>query len=211
MSLVENVNPARDFIGRLEIKRKDIHMEQFQTLFLEQTLKYDGTQLAPLWMYKHYDIQGNSMVSFIGPADVTLKHMVDVEDIKSQSPIYSESMVHFLAEFFDLDLEKTVFRQRLLMAMVKEVLEKKIQRVLSRRGDDIYDGDAKLSVSIATLSSISTLIHAGINVSSRNTPVKTKGLEDYNVSPAAFAKEVLGSFKKELETSWLARCKVRGV
>ncbi len=186
-------------------------MEYFQTLFLEQTLKYDGTQLAPLWMYKHYDIQGNAMVSFIGPADVTLKHMVDVEDIKAQSPIYSESMVHFLAEFFDLDLEKTVFRQRLLMATVKEILEKKIHRVLDRQGDDIYDGDAKLSVSIATLSTLSTLIHAGINVSSRNTPVKTKGLLDYDVPPAAFAKEVLAAFKKELESSWLARCKVRSV
>ena len=179
--------------------------------FLEEMLTYDGTQLAPLWIYKQCNIQGNAVVSFIGPADVSLKHMVDVEDIKAQSPIYSESMVHFLGEFFDLDLEKTVFRQRLLMAIVKEVLEKKIQRVLSRQGDDIYDGDAKLSVSIATLSSLSTLIHAGINISSRNTPVKTKGLEDYDVSPIAFSKEVLEAFKRELESSWLARCKVRSV
>ncbi|MBI3017797.1 MAG: DUF366 family protein [Deltaproteobacteria bacterium] len=186
-------------------------MELFQVRFLEEALKYDGTQLAPLWIYKNYNIQGNALVSFIGPADVPLKHMVDVEDVKAQSPIYSESMVHFLGEFFDLDLEKTVFRQRLLMATVKEVLEKKISRVLSRQGDDVYDGDAKLSVSIATLSSLSTLIHAGINISSRNTPVKTKSLADYDVAPHAFAKEVLELFKKELESSWLARCKVRPV
>ena len=186
-------------------------MDIFQVRFLEETFTYDGTQLAPLWIYKNYDIQGHALVSFIGPADVTLKHMVDVEDIKTQSPIYSQSMVHFLGEFFELDLEKTVFRQRLLMATAKEVLEKKIQRVLDRKGDDIYDGDAKLSVSIATLSSLSTLIHAGINISSRNTPVKTKGLEDYDIPPAAFAKEVLETFKEELESIWLARCKVRSV
>lgn len=186
-------------------------MDIFQVRFLEETLKYDGTQLSPLWIYKNYDIQGNALVSFIGSADVTLKNMVDVADIKAQSPIYSESMVHFLGEFFDLDLEKTVFRQRLLMATAKEVLEKKMNRVLHRQGDDIYDGDAKLSVSIATLSSLSTLIHAGVNISSRNTPVKTKGLEDYDVPPVAFAKEVLEIFKRELESSWLARCKVRSV
>ena len=90
--------------------------------------------------------------------------------------------------------------------------EQKLGKVLIRRGDDIYDEDAKLSVSIATLSGISTLIHTGINISSHNTPVKTKGLiSDYNLDPTAFSKEVLGAFKNELESSWLARCKVRSV
>src|SRR3989338_108786 len=187
-------------------------MKSLEIKFIDSVIKYDGTQLQPLWIYKNYDLCGDALVSFIGPAEVTLQHMVDQEDVKENRPIYSESMVHFIAEFFDLDLEKTVYRQRLLVAIMKEILEQKLGKELIRRGDDIYDEDAKLSVSIATLSGISTLIHTGINISSHNTPVKTKGLiSDYNLDPTAFSKEVLGAFKNELESSWLARCKVRSV
>lgn len=183
-------------------------MKSISILFLEKSLKYNGTELSPLWIYKNYDLQGDAVISFIGPAELDTRTMVDMEDIKAGDRIYSESMVHFIGEFFDLDLEKTVFRQRLLMAIMKEVLEKKIGRILTRSGDDIYDGDCKLSVSIATLSQTSTLIHAGINVFSNNTPVKTKGLFDYDIEPTGFAKEILNKFKEELESSWLARCKV---
>lgn len=186
-------------------------MQVFKTLFIQEKITYDGRQLSPLWIYKKVHLQGNAMVSFIGPCDVPLQNMVDIEDVKSKSPIFSESMVHFIGEFFDLDLEKTVYRQRLLMVNIKELLERRLKRVLSRQGDDLYDGPSKLTVSIATLSSVSTLIHAGINISSKNTPVSTQGLEDYDIPPETFAKEVLSIFTSELETSWLARCKVRPV
>ena len=110
------------------------------------------------------------------------------------------------------ELIKVLYRMPGRAKFLKEILEQKLGKVLIRRGDDIYDEDAKLSVSIATLSGISTLIHTGINISSHNTPVKTKGLiSDYNLDPTAFSKEVLGAFKNELESSWLARCKVRSV
>ena len=184
-------------------------MTDLKVQFLKETLLYDGTQLSPLWIYKNVDLRGNAIVSFVGPCDVKLSNMVDMEDIKSKSPIYSESMVHFIAEFFDLDLEKTVYRQRLLMVIMKEILEKKMSKTLTRYGDDIYDGPKKLSVSIATLTTTSTLIHAGVNISSKNTPVLTIGLEEYDISPEVFSTEVLERFRVEMESSWLARCKVR--
>ena len=184
-------------------------MKNLITKFIDIPITYDGTQLAPHWIYRRLNLCGNALVSFIGKADVTIDQMVDLEDVKSMSPIYSELMLHFIAEFFDMDLEKTVYRQRLLMVNIKERLEERLKRPLIRKGDDIYDGDKKLTVSIATLSPASTLIHAGINISSRNTPVPTRGLMDYDIIPEAFAKSVLDVFRLELESSWLARCKVR--
>lgn len=186
-------------------------MKTIETKFIEKEIKYDGTQLSPLWIYKNFDLKGDAIVSFLGPAELDARTMVDMEDVKANDRIYSESMVHFIAEFFDLDLEKTVFRQRLLMVTMKEVLEAKLNRVFTRNGDDIMDGNAKLTVSIATSSAVSTLIHSGINIVNRNTPVLTKGLEDYGVHPPQFAKDVLQSFKSELDSSWAARCKVRPV
>lgn len=189
-------------------------MKIVQTKFIHKRILYNGTQLSPHWIYKNFDICGDALVSFIGPADVSLKQMVDLEDVKSKSQIYSEEMLHFIAEFFDTDLEKTIYCQRLLMVIMKECLEKKPFRHdprLSRKGDDLYDGKKKLTVSIATASAISTLIHAAINISSRNTPVLTAGLSDYRISPRPFAHEVMSAFEKEFKSLSVARCKVKPV
>lgn len=200
-------------------------MKGVQTKFIPKRIPYNGTQLSPHWIYKNFDICGDALVSFIGPADVSLKQMVDLEDVKSKSPIYSEEMLHFIAEFFDTDLEKTIYCQRLLMVIIKECLEKRLSRhpsnsrhsresgnpKLSRKGDDLYDGKKKLTVSIATASAISTLIHAAINISSRNTPVLTAGLSDYRISPRPFAHEVMSAFEKEFKSVSVARCKVKPV
>lgn len=183
-------------------------MKIVQTKFINKRTKYDGTQLAPHWIYKSFDICGDTIVSFIGPADVALKNMVDLEDVKSKSPIYSELMLHFIAEFFDTDLEKAIYCQRLLMVIIKECLEKRMEKRLLRRGDDLYDGKKKLTVSIATASPVSTLIHAAINISTRNTPVLTEGLENYRISAKALSKEVLDVFQRELKSIEIARCKV---
>jgi hypothetical protein len=78
-----------------------------------------------------------------------------------------------------------------------------------RRGSDLYDGTRKLTVSIASASPVSTLIHAGINVSSRNTPVPTTGLDDYGIPAREFAEEVLAAYVSDCASALRARCKVR--
>jgi hypothetical protein len=183
----------------------------------ERVFAYDGHQLAPHWIYRHYDLLGDAIVAWRGECDVKLSEMVDIEDVKANAPIYSPEMVHFIAEFFDLDLEKTVYRQRLLIVTAKEFLEERVSQRVERRGDDLYlsrprDGQrGKLSVSIATTSATSTLIHTGFNVVSEGTPVPTVGLNDLGIAPDEFAQAVLERYRAEVEDIWLARCKVRPV
>jgi len=180
-------------------------------------LTYDGRQLAPHWIYRQHDLLGDAVVAFRGACDVKLTEMVDIEDVKASAPIYSPQMVHFIAEFFDLDLEKTVYRQRLLIVTAKEYLEEKLDQPVTRRGDDLYlrrsqDGQpGKLSVSIATSSPVSTLIHTGFNVQTEGTPVATVGLAEIGIDPDDFAQVVLNRYTAEVEDIWLARCKVRPV
>ena len=150
-------------------------------------------------------------MAFLGPCDVKIEALVDLEDVRKKAPIYSPLMVHFLLESFALDLKGGVFLQRLLMARIKELLEEQGAPWLRREGDDLYQGYKKLSVSIATRSAVSTLLHIGINVRTENTPVPTVGLQDLKVEPVAFAKSALENFRKEYEGSLLAACKVRGV
>lgn len=183
-----------------------------QSLFIEEMITYDGSQLSSLWAYKHFAVQGDSIVAFLGPCDVKISKMVDLEDVLAGDSIYSEHMVHFIIEHFDMDLEKTVTRQRLLISIIRELLcNMGAPYELKRDGDDLYLGTRKASVSIATLSPVSSLIHAGINISSKNTPVSTVGLRDMAIEPAVFAQKVLEAYRMEIKDINMARCKVRGV
>ncbi|MDO8494128.1 MAG: DUF366 family protein [Deltaproteobacteria bacterium] len=180
--------------------------------FLEKPFSYDGKQLRSRWIGQTADLQGDAIVSFIGKADVPIENMVDLEDVAANKPIYSEEMLHFIIEIFDKDLERMILRQRLLIAIIMEELKYFPQcQKIHRRGNDLYDEKNKLSVSIATSSPHSCLIHTGINISSRNTPLATKGLNDYDIEPRTFAEAVMKRFCEELKGIRHAQTKVRTV
>ncbi|BAF59582.1 MAG: DUF366 family protein [Pelotomaculum sp.] len=182
--------------------------------FIDETITYDGTQLSSLWAFRNYGLQGDSIVSFRGPCRVELSEMVDMEDVRRKSPIYSTDMLHFIVEHFDLDLEKTILRQRLLIAVIKDVIHEFCGVCLHRSGDDLFLEERKLSVSIATITPVSTMIHTGLNVSSRDTPVPAVGLADFGFTDEQVVQAgnaVCSSYATELDGIRLARCKVRGV
>jgi uncharacterized protein len=186
-------------------------MSALQTLFVPQEIAYSGEQLRSHWAYRSHNLLGDSAVAFIGPCDVRPEYMKDVEDLKAGSRIYSEKMLHFILEHFGCGLDEAVLRQRLLIAVMAENLNRRLGTVrVCRTGSDLYDGKNKLTVSIASVSPVSALIHAGINISSRNTPVPTRGLEDYKIAPRQFAKEILAAYAAECAGVARARCKVRG-
>ncbi|HBW36687.1 DUF366 family protein [Desulfosporosinus sp. BICA1-9] len=179
---------------------------------LRTPLNYDGSQLQSLFAYKNFGLMGDSMSVFRGSCRVEQDEMVDMEDVLAKDWIYSEDMLHFIVEHFEMDLEKTIIRQRLLIATIKEELERLGVRTLSRSGDDLYEADKKLSVSISTLSPVSTLIHCGLNVSNLNTPIPTVGLADLKIQDVlGFGESVAKQYCAEVGSMRLARCKVRGV
>lgn len=183
-----------------------------QTRWIPEPIDYDGAQLRAHWIYDQAQIVDDAMVAFQGAADVGPRHMVDLEDRAAKAWIHSDRMLHFLVEYFDTDLTRMILRQRLLVAIIGEELRMARPEVLVvRRGNDLYEGMAKLSVSIATASPISCLIHTGINISSANTPVLTKGLEDYGIAPAPFASKIMARYAEEMAGIRHARAKVRGV
>ena len=100
-----------------------------ETLFIAEEKKYTGKELAPHWIYKNYHIMGNAIVSFIGECEVVLDHMVDIEDVINNEPIYSKKMLSFIEENFNSSLEQMVYKQRLLVTLTKELIEKKSPNV----------------------------------------------------------------------------------
>ena len=86
-----------------------------KTKFIDEEIKYIGSQLAPHWIYKNFHIQGDAIVAFIGECEVKLTEMVDIEDVINNEPIYSKYMLSFISEQFGIGIVEGVLRQRLLI------------------------------------------------------------------------------------------------
>ena len=182
------------------------------TKLIDKEIKYIGSQLAPHWIYKNFKLQGDAIVAFIGECEVALTEMVDIEDVINNEPIYSKSMLSFITEQFNVNLVEGVLRQRLLICIIKELVEERGVFVV-RKGDDLMIDGRKLSVSIATKSTTSILIHTGLNILSEGAPVKASGLtSELGITDIKeFALEVMKRYSEEIEDINLASTKVRGV
>lgn len=183
-----------------------------QSKWLEHNDLYDGTQLAPLKNYLSHDLLGDSIISWQGPCEVKTDHMIDGEDLKQNSKIAGDNMLHFILELFDFPLTSAVTLQRLIgEILIKKIKETSTQPVhLERRGDDLYQEDKKLNISIATCSTNSSLIHFAINITNKGTPVKTCALQDFQIeNPKTFAQTTMEAIKKEYQQIKKATQKVR--
>ena len=183
-----------------------------KTLLINENIKYEGWQLAPHWIYKNFKIMGDAIVAFKGECEVKLTEMVDIEDVVNDEPIYSKNMLSFITEQFNVELVEGVFRQRLLICIIKEVLEQR-GFIVTRNGDDLFVCGKKLTVSIATKSLTSVLIHTGINIDSEGAPIAACGLtNDLGITDIDdFAKEIMQRYADEINDIILASTKVRGV
>ncbi len=182
-----------------------------KNLFVKREIEYTGKELSPHWIYKNFGICEDCIVAFIGKVRVGLEEMVDIEDVINVEPISSDKMLNFIIECFDCSLSEMVYRQRLFVAVIKETLEKYGKTVL-RDGDDLFYDGKKLSVSIATKSLTSTLIHTALNIVSEGAPIEVSSLFDLGIDNVdILAQDIMNAYCKEVESIYLAKCKVRGV
>lgn len=146
--------------------------------FVEENTCYDGNQIQPLWALDQLGIKGSSIVSWMGSMEIEPSKIIDVEDVGLE--IKSSEMIHFIVEHFDCqptNIKLCYHRQRMLVMILKDELAQwGVQ--CTRSGDDLFVGDGKLTVSIATISATSMKIHLGINITSKGTPedVETIGI-----------------------------------
>ena len=182
--------------------------------FLRKPLAYDGTQIGPLWAYRTFGRQGDSLVAFIGRCAIPAKHMIDQDDVRRGARIASPRMLHFIAEHFDAppDLEKAVLRQRVFAALALDELRARVDSPIRREGDDLFTlKEEKLSISVAAATPVSTKFHFGINVvRATRVGVKTAGLRDLGIEPGPFAEALLESYRREMEGVLDARTRARG-
>lgn len=190
----------------------------------DEIINYNGDQLCSLFNYKKTLHLGDSIVAFFGEMDVTPEHMVDVEDVIAKDFIYSPMAVNFIIELFDISLEATILYQRAFMNIIEEVLNTfkvfaHTSYTVTLDGDDIFlsiddKPEGKLSVSIATVSHVSGLIHTGLNMQlNSKVPVLASCLSDIfkESTYTDFINVVLSKFTDYVEDIKRCKYKVFGV
>jgi hypothetical protein len=181
---------------------------------VNRPITYTGKELRPHWGLENTGVYGSLLTAFLGPCKVPTEDLVDWEDRLASDHIEAKSMLHILGEFFGTSLEAGVLYQRLAMVWAERLLQEEGVAV-TRSGDDLFvEGDHKLSVSIATVSPVSVLIHWGININCAGAPVKAAGLNQFGWSEdkvLGFAKKLLTHYIGELEEIRVAQFKVRPV
>lgn len=180
------------------------------TFWAEERIDYDGSQLRAHWLLDRFDLVGDALVGFRGPCRVLTAEVADLADIDGPG-IAADDMVHFVWECFtSTDLLLATHRQRLFAAQVAEVVrELAPDASLQRTGDDLYVGDGKLSISIATVSPVSALMHFAVNASPGGAPVAIASLHQLGIDPSAFGRAVLQRVAAEQASITSARAKVR--
>ncbi len=173
-----------------------------KTLWCKEQFQYNGAQLRSSFAAKYFALTGDSIVAWRGSCDISLENMVDGEDREANAEIRGADMVHFIVEVFNFNLLGVTALQRLLAAIAKDVVvrlspEKKMTGDLRREGDDLWIGERKLSISVATVTPVSAVIHFAVDVNNEGTPVPTVSLEDLKILPQNFAVALMDSFRKE--------------
>ena len=151
---------------------------------IDEIFEYDGSQINPSWAFQEFEIYGSSIITWIGPVNITPDNLKDFADVGLE--IKSNNMVNFICEFFDQqppNMRVAYLRQRLLVMIFREILnEYGVQT--EREGDDIFVDGRKLSISIASVSLSSAKIHFALNLEDKGTPddVETIGLFDIRIN-----------------------------
>lgn len=183
-----------------------------KTRYAEQRIDYTGRELRSGWLRETFGMDGDAVAAFTGSCDVSGEDLVDLEDYSLGNVVAGDRMLHFIVEMFGVGLPGIVFAQRLLCSIVKETLNRRTGgETVVRAGDDLYVGDGKLSVSVATTSPVSGLIHLGLNVTREGVPVEAAGLMDIGVEHTDLAKEIMAVFAAEIDSCRDAATKVRPV
>jgi hypothetical protein len=176
------------------------------------TIDYTGEQLSSHFAYKNFGISGDSIIAFCGECNIEGDNLVDLEEYKNKEIIYSPEMLHFIIEIFSANLEKAVLYQHILTFVVLENLNDLNSKFpLSRKGNDIFSNNKKLTISIATISPVSSLIHFGININSKGVNYPTIDLTSLGIEPEELAMNILESFADEYLIIQRSTTKARSV
>ncbi len=174
---------------------------------------YDGHLLHQRFAYRYFRDKvsplGN-MIAFRGWMKVEGDAMIDQEDVLKEAFIYAEDAINFLWEIPQLDPFGAVAFQRLLNTRMGYILQTQYnQPAVEMRGDDIYVGEGKASVSITHVKQNAALGHTGINIKAGiKAPPFAYSTALTNIQVENFMQDVVTEFYHLCHSIFIATTKI---
>ena len=79
------VTGANGFVGKnLVANLKNIQENKNRTrpnLIVDEIFEYDGSQINPSWAFQEFGIYGSSIITWIGPVNITPDNLKDFADV----------------------------------------------------------------------------------------------------------------------------------
>jgi hypothetical protein len=175
--------------------------------FLPEKRALSGDEMLPHWALRNFDMVGDSIVSFVGDFKVPPERWVDISGIMRGGVFPNSEMMHIVVEHFGCALPEAVLRQYVLVSILQEKLLHRIKtngHNLTRLGDDLFDGDKRLSITAVGSTLVSAKIHIGVFTESPG--MGYFGLTEYGVDPKELAEVVVCQYCAEMrrlaEKAW---------
>lgn len=93
---------------------------------IDDIFEYDGSQINPSWAFNEFEIYGSSIITWVGPVNITPDNLKDFADVGLE--IKSNYMINFICEFFDCqpaNMRIAYLRQRLLVMILEKFFLKR--------------------------------------------------------------------------------------
>ena len=183
-------------------------LTRMQYKILKEKRPLSGDEMLPHWAYRNFGLLGDSIVAFIGEFKVPPERWIDLESIMHDRRLPDTDMLHFVVEHFDNNLREGMLRQYVLVSILEEKLLHRIPNdghKLVRLGDDLFDGENRLSITAAGCTLVSVKLHMGIYLEAG--PARgVHGLGAYGVDPMELADVVISQYRTEMrrlsEKAW---------
>ncbi len=150
------------------------------------------------WALIHFDIRGDSIVAFIGTLHIDSDQQLDILEAKGKLSLPDCEMLNLVVEHFGDDLEKGILRQNILLNIAFEKILHRIKDVqIMRWGEDLYEGNKRLTVSSVSTTFVSVKIHLGICINPEldNGFV---GLTKYSIDPVELAEVICNQYRADM-------------
>jgi len=178
---------------------------------LSEKRALSGDEMLPHWAYRSFGLLGDSIVAFKGPFDVPPGKWIDLECLKRDTELPVVDMLHFVAEHFDTNLREAVLCQYVLVSILEEKLLHRVPQDghrLTRLGDDLFDGENRLSITAVGCTIVSAKIHLGVYLDTEPSK-EIHGLAAYSIDPLELAGVVINQYRTEMrrlsEKAWRMR------
>lgn len=160
-------------------------------------LEFNGHQLGGNWARESFDLEGESIVAFIGsfnPSPQTVAFPSSCELFQKRR------MLHLVVEHQHADLEKLSLQQRLLAYVLKEKMNHRLKGDLIQRwGPNLFHESAQITAAISMLTASTAVIYMGVNIERGEPQSKLWGLEEGGIDPLELAQVVMDQYVFEVE------------